>query len=288
MKRVFWLLALMGAVLLSAAPVPADDGFYVIAGRYTPGTKITKLPYPITAPGYYYLTGNLSYTGNAITVNANDVTIDLMGFSLTGPGTGGPIGITINGSNVEVRNGTVSGWYIGIWGEGPSNARVINARANGNIYGIWLNGNNHLIKGCMASQGTFGAGVGLTVGSGTISDSTVRDFTGTTYAAAIYSMAGPSTITGNAVLNCTGAGVRGIYAAGPATISHNSVINCSIGISGAGGGSVIGNAVRANSGQSGTIYQINPNNFDQNANSGDGNHYVSGGSSPYAWGVNAY
>ena len=31
MKRTLWLLACLGALLLSAAPVPADDGFYVIA-----------------------------------------------------------------------------------------------------------------------------------------------------------------------------------------------------------------------------------------------------------------
>ena len=51
------------------------------------GTKITSVPYTITQPGFYLLTGNLTYngTGNAIAVGANvkDVVIDLMGFSLT-------------------------------------------------------------------------------------------------------------------------------------------------------------------------------------------------------------
>ena len=61
MKRTLWLLACLGALLLSAAPVPADDGFYVIAaGQPSVGTKITSLPYTISTPGYYYLTGNLS------------------------------------------------------------------------------------------------------------------------------------------------------------------------------------------------------------------------------------
>jgi hypothetical protein len=51
MKRLL-LIALVGVVLLSAVPVWADDGFYVIAsGRQTPGTKITRLPYTITARG---------------------------------------------------------------------------------------------------------------------------------------------------------------------------------------------------------------------------------------------
>jgi hypothetical protein len=70
--------------LLSSSPAWAED-FYVIAGGGAVGTKITSVPYIITQPGFYYLGGNLSYnaTGNAITVNANDVTIDLMGCTLS-------------------------------------------------------------------------------------------------------------------------------------------------------------------------------------------------------------
>jgi hypothetical protein len=89
MKRKIWLLALVGAVLLSAGPAWAQDEFYVIAGGGV-GTRITSLPYTITSPGFYYLTSNLSYSGssNGITVNSNDVTLDLMGFSISGPGSG--------------------------------------------------------------------------------------------------------------------------------------------------------------------------------------------------------
>ena len=46
---------------------------------------------------------------HGITINADNVTLDLMGFSLVGPGgTGLYDGIHMNGrTNVEVRNGTV-------------------------------------------------------------------------------------------------------------------------------------------------------------------------------------
>ena len=130
MKR-FLLLSLVGAILLNAVPALADDGFYVIAGRYTPGTKITNLPYTINAnaPGYYYLTRNLTSTGSdGITVNANNVTIDLMGFNLSGPANDSCTGITILGQNVEVRNGTVSGWQNGIF-SGSGGSRAIGVRA---------------------------------------------------------------------------------------------------------------------------------------------------------------
>jgi hypothetical protein len=79
MKMAFWLLALVGAVLLSAAPVSADDSFYVIAGGGKTETPIHSVPYTINSSGMYYLAGNFTSTGTAIIVNPNisDVTIDL-------------------------------------------------------------------------------------------------------------------------------------------------------------------------------------------------------------------
>ena len=76
MKRKLWLLALVAAVLLSAAPVLADDGFYVIAGGGKPvGKAITSLPCTINDSGMYYLDRNLPillFSGSAITINTLD------------------------------------------------------------------------------------------------------------------------------------------------------------------------------------------------------------------------
>jgi hypothetical protein len=73
---------------------------------------ISSLPFTITAPGSYYLTGNL--TGvlgqDGITISAIYVTIDLNGFTLTGV-AGSLNGITaFSGTNLRVSNGTVQGW----------------------------------------------------------------------------------------------------------------------------------------------------------------------------------
>ena len=73
----------------------------------------TDLPLVIDNPGSYYFAENITFTdtnNNAITINANEVTIDLNGFILTGPGKdapGGTDGIRANASGVAVFNGTV-------------------------------------------------------------------------------------------------------------------------------------------------------------------------------------
>jgi hypothetical protein len=78
-------------------------------------TPIESLPFTITTPGSYYLArhlvGAIDTTG--ITVSANNVTIDLNGFSLVG-GAGSTLGDGINISGaftgLRVHSGIVQGW----------------------------------------------------------------------------------------------------------------------------------------------------------------------------------
>ena len=124
MARKLWLIALVSLYLLSPAAALADGDIYV-GGPY--GTKITSLPYTISTPGSYYLGGNLTYAGDSdgITVNADNVTLDLMGFTLAYTGTGTTYyGIYMQGrKNVEIRNGTVRGWFTGVDESGISCGR---------------------------------------------------------------------------------------------------------------------------------------------------------------------
>jgi hypothetical protein len=202
MKRLL-LLALVGVVVLSSAPLPADDGFYVIAvGSPNPGTKITSLPYVINNPGFYYLTQNLTYSGtsNAITVSADNVTLDLMGFRLISTATSGnPNGVYMFGrKNVEVKNGTLRGFWTGIYEQSTgANHRVTNVRAIygtiGGGSGIWLSGNGHLVKDCNASNNNY---IGIYVGSGTVADCVAGD-----NGATGIRILGPGDVLGNAVFN---------------------------------------------------------------------------------------
>lgn len=287
MKRVLCLLALLSALLLSAAPLPAQD-FYVIPGRPMVGTRINSLPYTISAPGYYYVVGNLSYTGgDGITVNADNVTLDLMGFTLTGPNvssTAIAIYIGIGRDNVEVRNGTLTGWNSGIR-EGSAlckASRVIGVRAVGNANGIILKGDGHLIKGCTAFRGSFGevitAGIQID-GRGTISGCAVGGFR---YGISI----GSGTVCSNVVFDCS---LLGIYAIEDTVLSHNQVSGCVTGIGAEAKSSIIGNVAAAGGGQTGISPTLggssDPVLLDQNNVSGAGTHYGPG-SAATVWGAN--
>jgi len=156
-------LLLVFPVLLNGSPVLAGDDFYVIAGGGGVGTKITSTPYTITDPGFYYLGGNL--TGR-IYVHSSNVTLDLMGFTITGSGAGSGTGISISGSihgleNVEIRNGTIRSFVdgIGAYFVDPAERchRIINIRVIDNTQkGITLAGSGHIIKGCTAYANDIG------------------------------------------------------------------------------------------------------------------------------------
>jgi hypothetical protein len=95
-----------------------------------PRTPISSLPYIINGPGSYYVTGNLSSTGHGIVIESSGVTVDLMGFSLTGDGGLDDYGIHVAGATnamidkVVIKNGTVSGFYRGLRCDYMNNSRI--------------------------------------------------------------------------------------------------------------------------------------------------------------------
>ena len=129
-------------------------------------TAIETIPYTISSSGSYYLTQNVSYgstDANGITITADNVTLDLNGFTVTGPGSGTKDGIYADGKkNITVRNGVVQSWATGVSvGSGAMiNCVVEDLRAyNNSISGISV-GNNydegHLITRCVADNNQTG------------------------------------------------------------------------------------------------------------------------------------
>jgi hypothetical protein len=88
-------------------------------------TPIHSVPYTITAPGSYVLSSDLVYSassGNAITVNASNVTINFNGFNLDCPTANNLTrGVYVNARNhVIVENGEIIGFWRGIDFESPT------------------------------------------------------------------------------------------------------------------------------------------------------------------------
>ncbi len=94
-----------------------------------PRTPIDSLPLTISQPGSYYLTGNLTTASFGIFVDAPDVTIDMMGFSITGSTPDDFYGIQVtdvgtDNATFTLRNGVIRRFEFGVvaFDGGPNDA----------------------------------------------------------------------------------------------------------------------------------------------------------------------
>ncbi len=128
-----------------------------------PRTPIALAGYTITQPGSYYLTTNLVSSWYGVVITASGVTLDLMGFALTGVGDG--IGVFLSGETnapvrgVVVRNGMVRQFADGIRAENCQNCRFEQLAVVSNSYsGMYLSGayngcfDNNTVADCIISE----------------------------------------------------------------------------------------------------------------------------------------
>jgi len=238
---VLSLFAVAGNLEPTAPPGPTMKTLDQVEPRIPIGQA--DIPKTIDTPGSYYLTEDVSSAVTAIIVAVDDVTIDLAGFALVGPGSN--YGIYMNArSNVEIRNGTVRNFLYGIYELSSDNGRghrVIDVRAISNkSRGIFLSGGGHLVKGCTASNnGTSATGIvyGIYAGSGcTVTGNTAHN-NGNSATSTVYGIfAGGSTVTGNTSSHngdsATGNVVYGIYANYGSTVTGNTACYNGTGASG--------------------------------------------------------
>jgi hypothetical protein len=126
-------------------------------GVLRPGTPIIG-PTTISAGGYYYLTRNVNSGVGApiITIDASNVVLDLNGFGVRGGNdTVGSIGIFIQSSlpehtNIEIRNGIVRDFHVGISTSNGVFVRIKDVHAISNIRGIEL-GSRSLLEDCSST-----------------------------------------------------------------------------------------------------------------------------------------
>jgi parallel beta-helix repeat protein len=140
-----------GALDPPGAPAPTMKSL----SQIEPRTPIGELPVTLSASGSYYLTGNLTggSGSNGITVEADDVTIDLGGFVLAGV-SGSLDGILVSGSHVNlvIKNGTIRAWGgDGVNGTAASAGGCFNVRALSNGKAGMRTGERSTIKDCVAT-----------------------------------------------------------------------------------------------------------------------------------------
>lgn len=169
-----------------------------------PRTVIGSLPFVITNSGSYYLTASLTGTSGqaGISVQANNVTLDLNGFTLSGV-AGSLQGIVA--SNVQglvVYNGTISGWAgTGLDASTAFNCRIERLIASGNgSHGVSV-ASGSVISDCVASAN---GGDGIKIGS---SCNVLNNLSQTNGAAGIEATGTGNRIEGNSVVGNSGNGI---------------------------------------------------------------------------------
>ena len=186
---------------------------------HTPGTSTNE--FAIINSGSYYLTTNIvGVSGkDGIDIEANNVTLDLSGFSLLGgPGSPSSCGIQIltGYANVTVRNGTVSGWGNTAVNSYARDATFDSLNVSSNQFGLFVYGPS-VIRDCTASGNQY-TGFGDVANGCFIFDNIC---VGNYYGIAIQG--NNNRVEGN---HATGNGLEGIVVDSPST--NNIIIRNSV------------------------------------------------------------
>jgi hypothetical protein len=185
----------------------------------------------ISAPGSYYLTGNLAYSGSgaAITISAANVTLDLTGFTVSASGAAANThGITILSplnKNVVVRNGSVTAF--------PGNGLNLtggDAHRCEHLYVSSCSGVGVVMTTfCTVTNCRITSNLGGGVSTGTAANVTdnVVDFNGVVASSTGdgINVANASTVSRNQVYSNYG---NGIVATFGSVVTENSLRNCSL------------------------------------------------------------
>jgi len=168
----------------------------------------------VTDSGSYILTKNLNAVGNCLVVEADNVTINLDGWIISGDGTGE--GITNDGvgrKNIAVRDGVITNFISGIQFAAGSGCIVERVRASQNSL-ISINAGN---RASVRDNNTSGSVFGIFAGPGSlIAGNVAFDHTNTGISASVGSTVSSNTAYGND---------KGIVVACPSNVIGNTSVN---------------------------------------------------------------
>ncbi len=232
-----------GARLALAGPLAPPLGAIQPTSRFSPRVEIDQLPFTVAVSGSYYLGRDLTGVAgsNGITIAADNVTLDLGGFSLFGvAGSLDGVAVPAAQANLSIHGGTVRGWGVdGVDCTLATNCALANLQASSNAgHGLRI-GIGGLVSKCTARENILdgvNTGAGVTVLDCTMDDNgddgisagvgcTVRSCTA-------YSNddSGITTGGGSTVIGCTtrdnGGGAATPTKDGIAAADGSSVIDC--------------------------------------------------------------
>jgi len=238
MKSIFQKISLSVLLIFIVSLIWAGDGQIDIA----------TLPYTISQSGSYVVVKDLSLSTqdtNGITISVDNVTIDLNGHSLMGPGkstgtSGSGIYIVATRYNIAIHNGTVLDWrQDGINGQNSANSQFENLRCyNNGLRGLYAGFGSRVVGNTCYQN----ADAGIRTNNGCyINGNACSNNAGS----GLYAGLG-STVSGNSCKNNTN---EGIYAEAACQISNNSChANDAEGIQVAGSGTIVNNSCASNLG----------------------------------------
>lgn len=241
------ILIISTLLILTIAPLAA----YAVDGQIPiVQTETTVFPIVIDEPGSYVIGGDIvvpTYNVNGIEIRTDDVTLNLNGFTIKGPGKTSGLGSGVyapNRNNIAVLNGTIRdfGEHGLLLAGSGANRHVRNLRAyNNGITGIVVS--HGVVTDSIASSN---GGDGITVSFSSLMNCTAN----------YNSMRGIHASEQATVMNCnvTGNKSYGIYL----PIGSNIVANCNVSDNGSSGvlcleGSTVMNVTANRNGQHGIL-----------------------------------
>ena len=243
------ILAAISSTLYAVDGVVLINQTNALAGNVTPG-DVPGFPVTISQAGSYRLTGNLSVADvntTAILITAENVTLDLNGFTISGPNA-----CTFDGTVCPQANGV--GVQAGVFGTpGPRGVRVFNGTVRGmGSHGIFLNGAACAVEKVISLGNRLD---GIEVEAGSVMDSVASfNFTGIVAKTVLRSTAeGNSqlgievTVNGLAADNVANSNsITGIQLDGGDTATGNTTNHNNAGIFAICPGTVVGNTATGN------------------------------------------
>jgi parallel beta-helix repeat protein len=185
----------------------------------------------INTGGSYYLIGKILGVANknGISIQSDNVTVDLNGFAVNGNVSSSLAGIIVPGShaNIAIRNGTVANWGgNGVDLSNANNAQIHHIRASNNSAGI-ITGYDSTVTNCTAYNNQL---TGIRINHGTVAncsafsnngDGISTDYSTVTNCTSNNNHQNGITAAGSAITNCAASGNGDGF-----TVITSTVTNC--------------------------------------------------------------